>query len=230
MSKQFDVQSLKSKLVTIKDMGYVKSLRRGNTGVGYTLETLLGISENNNQLPDYGKIEIKSARRNSTSMVTLFTFNQGIWDTETAEVIMNYGSYDTTKNRQALYSTVKDAPNNKGLFLTPASNDSFELRHEDGKRIAKWSWNVIEERFKKKMPYLVLVVADTKTNSQREEEFYYQSAILLSKPNKQSFLDLIQCGYIAVDIRMHLRRNHGTAFRIAECHLDLCFDAKETLI
>ncbi|MDR1216690.1 MAG: MvaI/BcnI family restriction endonuclease [Treponema sp.] len=37
----------KEKFQAIKNMGYVPSLRRGPTGIGYTLETLLGIAENN---------------------------------------------------------------------------------------------------------------------------------------------------------------------------------------
>ena len=43
-------------------MGYVVSLRNGNTGIGYTLETLLGLEENNLKTPDFGDIELKSQR------------------------------------------------------------------------------------------------------------------------------------------------------------------------
>ena len=50
------------KLSEIKKRGYVKSLRRGPTGIGYTLETLLGIDENNVSTPDLGEIELKAQR------------------------------------------------------------------------------------------------------------------------------------------------------------------------
>ncbi|MDR1072867.1 MAG: MvaI/BcnI family restriction endonuclease [Treponema sp.] len=40
------------KIPKMKNMDYVPSLRRGTTGIGYTLETLLGITENNDAKPD----------------------------------------------------------------------------------------------------------------------------------------------------------------------------------
>ena len=35
------------RLKAIKEMGYIKTHRAGNTGIGKTLEDLLGIEENN---------------------------------------------------------------------------------------------------------------------------------------------------------------------------------------
>ena len=43
-------------------MGFVKTLRKGPTGIGYTLETLLEIDENNISSPDFGEIELKAQR------------------------------------------------------------------------------------------------------------------------------------------------------------------------
>jgi len=51
-----------SKLQIISAKGFVDSLRSGDTGVGMTLETLLGIEANSNRAPDYFGIEIKAKR------------------------------------------------------------------------------------------------------------------------------------------------------------------------
>ena len=48
----------------IKEMGFVPSLRKGPTGIGYTLETLLGIDENNDTSPDIEGAELKAHRAN----------------------------------------------------------------------------------------------------------------------------------------------------------------------
>ena len=46
--------------------------RKGNDGsVGNTLEDLLGVSENNLKLPDWGDIELKTKQKESQSLVTL---------------------------------------------------------------------------------------------------------------------------------------------------------------
>ena len=57
----------------VRDMGFVKSHRSHNTGIGKTLEDLMGVEENNIVGPDFGNIEIKSQRAFSGSKVTLFT-------------------------------------------------------------------------------------------------------------------------------------------------------------
>ena len=55
-----NIAQLRENLSEIKQRGYVVSLRRGNTGIGYTLETLLELDENNLRTPDLGEIELKS--------------------------------------------------------------------------------------------------------------------------------------------------------------------------
>lgn len=57
----------------IKEMGWIRTHRAGPTGVGKTLEDLLGIEENNHDAPDFGEYELKSCRVNSQSMLTMFT-------------------------------------------------------------------------------------------------------------------------------------------------------------
>ena len=57
----------------ICDMGWIKTHRAGPTGIGKTLEDLLGIEENNIDGPDFGEYELKSCRIESNSMLTMFT-------------------------------------------------------------------------------------------------------------------------------------------------------------
>lgn len=46
----------------VKKLGWVVSQRRGPTGVGHTLERLVGLEENNLALPDLGSVELKAHR------------------------------------------------------------------------------------------------------------------------------------------------------------------------
>jgi len=66
-------EEMVKKLIEIKEMGFIRTHRSGNTGVGKTLEDLLGIKENNIPSPNGIKTELKSARKNAKSMLTLFT-------------------------------------------------------------------------------------------------------------------------------------------------------------
>ena len=68
-----NLNALVKKLHTIKDRGFVKTHRAYDTGIGKTMEDLLEIKENNLQLPDVGKIELKAKRIDSGSMLTVAT-------------------------------------------------------------------------------------------------------------------------------------------------------------
>jgi len=228
-----ELKDLKIKLQEVKDMSWVKSKRKGNTGIGYTLETLLNIDENNLKTPDFGNIELKSQRKNAGNKVTMFTFNRAIWKIPQRELIEKYGYVDT-EGRKALYCTVNTKPNAQGLYLR-IENRALILYHVDGTRIAEWKIEDLVFAFEKKMPALVVVFAESRINSEEREEFWFNEAYFLKEPEINNFIDLMKKDIIIVDIRMHLKknnsvRNHGTAFRIDERFLYLCFSEKERLI
>ena len=64
---------MKTALNDIRKKGWIKNARPGNQGgVGNTLEDLLGIEENNLPLPNAGEWELKSNRKGSGSLTTIF--------------------------------------------------------------------------------------------------------------------------------------------------------------
>ena len=81
------------KLKKIKTLGFVPAKRKGPTGVGYTLETLLDISENNASHTDIEGAELKAHRTNGNSMITLCTFNNKAWKMPPLEAVKKYGSF-----------------------------------------------------------------------------------------------------------------------------------------
>ena len=228
-----DIAQLREKLSEIKHKRYVVSLRKGNTGIGHTLETLLGVKENNLKTPDLGTIEIKSQRKETTNRVTLFTFNRGVWKIRQRELIERYGYVDTNE-RPSLYCTVNSKPNNQGLFLR-VEKEMVRLCHVDQTLVAQWPGDGLIGTFTQKMPALVVVYADTRINSNQKEEFWFNEAYLLTNPNEDNFLDLIRKDILVIDVRMHLRengvvRNHGTGFRIEEKFLNFCFETREEIL
>ena len=67
------LDQLKSKLNTIKNMGYIRSVYLHAGGIGNTLENLLDVKENNLTLPDLGNFELK-ARRKETGSIKLSVY------------------------------------------------------------------------------------------------------------------------------------------------------------
>lgn len=229
-----NLEEFKEKFKEIMNRGYIPSLRKGNTGIGQTLEQLLGLDENNIAGPDLEEIELKAQRKNVSNRVTMFTFNRGAWQIKQNYIVKKYGYIDPN-GRPALYCTVNSNPNPQGLFLQIDETDNLMLlNHSDNVVLAQWKLEVLIEQFEKKMPNLIVVLADSRITEAGIEEFWYNSAYLLEDGNKNTFIDFIKKGIIIVDVRIHLKekgtvRNHGTAFRIEEKYLVDCFLNKTKL-
>jgi len=208
----------------IKKAGYVPSKRRGPTGVGHTLEKLLGLRENNIALPDLGNVELKTHRIGSGSMITLFTFNKKAWKMKPLEAVRRYGTPDKN-GRLGLYFTMSQTPNSMGLFLDIGSG-RISVRHVSGQLIAEWQLDVLAGQFSKKLPAMVLVSAHSEMRGDIEW-FKFSRARLLTATSPEIIHDQIRAGNILVDLRLHdkktMARNHGTGFRAHEDKLPFLF-------
>ena len=71
--KDFTKEGLIKSLVDIRDRGWIKTQRKNNDGgIGNTLEDLLGIEENNLPLPNAAEWELKTQKKGTTALVTIF--------------------------------------------------------------------------------------------------------------------------------------------------------------
>lgn len=208
----------------VRQKGWVPSERKGPTGIGHTLERLLGLTENNIASPDLGEIELKARRLNSTSMVTLFTFNRKVWRMKPLDAIRTYGTPDKD-GRLGLYFTMSTTPNGSGLFLH-LETETISVRHIDGTLIAEWQLEQLADRFMQKVPSLLLVSASSEMRGDREW-FRYERAQLLAGTSAEILRSQIAAGKIKVDLRLHDKgrsaRNHGTGFRAFEADLPQLF-------
>ncbi len=218
------LEEFKRKFYELKNKSYVKSLRRGPTGIGYTFETYLGIEENNLALPDISGVEIKAHRSNSNNLITLFTFNRKVWQIPALEAIKKYGSYDRN-GRLGLYYTMSLTPNSAGLFLS-VEDSSISVRHVSGEVIAVWDLSTLAQRFQEKIPALLFVSALTEERD-GVEYFYFYRAQLMKGTSPELLADQFRAENLVVDLRLHDKgtraRNHGTGFRVYEDKLPLLF-------
>lgn len=226
---------IQKRLEEIKEMGYIPSMRKGPTGVGHTFEQIFGLDENNLQIPDLGgRIELKTTRRNSGSLVTLFTFNRAVWQYEQKEIIKRYGYFSEKDQRQALYYSIYSNQEHPSGFKVIVDGNTLKLRHS-GKDVAIWSIYRLVGALLYKLGKILFVIADTRTGENNTEKFYFNEAYLLEDPSEQKFIEAFKNSKVCLDIRMHIKengsvRNHGTGFRIKEDELYLLFDTHRKLL
>lgn len=230
-----NLRTFKKKLRAIKELGYIKTLRTGNTGVGHTLEQLLGLNENNIAIPDLGgKIELKSQRKSVTNRITILTKSPK-WRMSPSKIISMYG-YKNGGGRLALKITLTGKKEVKGLRLYfNKKAKTIDVLNNKSEVLAFWQAKELSNNFDVKLPKLIIVKATSK-NRGKNEEFFYDEAYLLSDPYPQGFMKAIEEETMVIELRMHLRktnnsiRDHGTAFRIAKNKIDKLYRNKKSLI
>ncbi len=218
------IKEFTEKFSKVKNLGFVPSTRKGPTGVGHTLESLLGIAENNQSHPDIEGAELKAHRTKGNSMITLFTFNRKAWITPPLEAIKAHGSFDKD-GRKGLYYTMSLTPNSAGLFIE-VEEKTISVRHISGKVIATWQLHIIADRFIQKMPSLIFVSAFTEERD-GIEYFHFYRAQLLQGTSPELLANQFREENVLVDLRLHdngtRARNHGTGFRAYENKLPSLF-------
>ena len=140
----YTLEEFIERFTQIRDMGWITTHRAGRTGIGKTLEDLLGIAENNIQGPDFGDYELKSARKNSNSMLTLITKSP---DTRSANSVLRltygYSSSAYDNDEKVLHSTlsadryvsVADTGHKLKITCYPTK---ISIVDENGKEHAYW--------------------------------------------------------------------------------------------
>lgn len=220
------LKEIERRLRALKAMEYVPTVRKGSTGVGHTFEQKMGLSETNIPVPDLGgRVEIKTTRRDSTSLVTLFCFNKGVWHISQKELIEKYGYVDDS-GRKALKNTIYAGRRiSQGLnLLTDDLNNKISLIDDNGNLLATWDVFVMVGKLMSKLSRVLFVIADRRFNINDEEEFFYNEAYILTDPIPRNFINAFKAGKVGIDLRMHLKengsvRNRGTAFRVKEIDL-----------
>mgnify|MGYP000860116277 CR=1 FL=1 len=226
------------KLKAIKEMGYIRTHRSGNTGVGKTLEDLLGIKENNIPGPNSAMIELKSARKNAKSMLTLFT--KAPLPKKANTVLLERFGYESARSNEKkdLHTTVNakifNTLKGKQGFKIDIQEDRINIITPEGEIIGYWDRETLKNSFERKLPKVLYVKAEARGRGS-DEEFWFNEAWLLSGFDFDNFVRLLKEGVIFVDIRIGQYpdgrpHDHGTGFRVFPDKLDLCFKYRERIM
>ena len=238
-SKSNVAQELLEKLTDISTMGFIESMRHGPTGVGFTLETLLGIPANSSRRPDYKGIELKSGRvatngrsRNRSDLFSkvpnwkLSTLKSG------REILDTYGYFSEAEQRMQLYCTVKNIPNPQGLFLqVNSSGDRVENLAVGAngaiEPVVVWVLSELEDDLAAKHQETFWIKAQRR-ETRGVEAFHYTAVTHTRSPLVNNFGLLVDIGKIELDYTMNIQpngveRNHGYKFKIWQRDFDLLF-------
>lgn len=218
---------LLAKLRAISAEGYIDCLRPGPTGIGFTLETRLGILANSSKEPDYHGIEIKSARVASNgrgNRITLFS-RVPDWANSPcksgAEILKHYGYLKG--DRLQLYCSLNNTPNSLGHFMSVKGEDDklFAMnRQHDGAdiEVVRWDMDVLRAALSTKHKETFWVKARTKKIGTKES-FHFTEVKHTRAPLTLNLGEMIDSGRVELDYALHMKtptrsRDHGYLFKI----------------
>ena len=165
-----EIQTLRNEFKKIKSKGWIKSLYKGNNGVGLTFESLLGICKNELEIPDYNGIELKTKRYNSHSYITLFSCKpEGRYYHEVERIKDEYGyphrvlkQYKVLNN--SVYCKYRTKIGNKFYFELEIDRKVqklfllvYDLKGNLVEREVYWDFDILEEKINRKLKILALV-------------------------------------------------------------------------
>jgi len=229
----------------IVNMGWIRTHRPGPTGIGKTLEDLLGIPENNIDGPDFGEYELKSCRINSNSMLTMFTLSPLPRGANT-ELRLKFGySSDAYDNdEKVLHATLSgdrftSIANTGHLLKFTCLPDGIYIESEAGIENIYWSRDALKTQFEKKYKNKFVYAKADSRGEGASEEFRFLDAWEVSGFNYDSFAQLLEAGKIYIDLRIgqyHGGANngkthdHGTGFRIREYDQPFLFTVNNRIV
>jgi MvaI/BcnI restriction endonuclease family len=225
-------QELLLKLRAIAARGEIEAIGTGDTAIGRTLESLLGIAMNSRQEPDYKGIELKSYRHKRGNRKTLFA-KVPDWNVSkfksSAEILNQFG-YKRGDDFK-LYCTVSALkPNSQGLFLKIDEKMSQLIESSRESEIADfaiWQLVTLHAELKKKHKETFWIAADS-CLIRGVEHFHFTNVEHTRSPIVSQFDLLLEQGIITLD---HLiKKNNknqvsekGPLFKIRPDKLELLF-------
>lgn len=218
----------------IKEMGWIRTHRAGPTGIGKTLEDLLGIPENNLDEPDFGEYELKSCRLHSQSMLTMFTrAPQPARSNTYLREKYGYSSNAYDNDEKVLHSTLTAAryvpiANTGNALKIVCDAEKISIASYEEIENVYWTRDALQKAFNKKYKNKFVYAKAESRGTGANEEFYFSEAYEVSGFDYDAMITLLEQGKIFVDLRIGQypdgrTHDHGTGFRIKETDHPLLF-------
>jgi len=229
---------LLDRLRMIASAGPILTERRGDTAVGYAVETALGIKANSSKQPDYKGIEIKSGksiRGNSNKTLFAKMFDRDMSPVGSYAGLLEKCGYFKEDGLKYLQCSVDGrAPNPQELVLS-VDYQSGLLREKWGplhsaELVAVWEFAKLQEDLANKHRETFWVEA-TEVRMPGGRGFALSKVLHTSTPRLSAFTHFLSDGTVFVDHTIRQKpeggtRDHGMLFRTKAKHLARLFNVE----
>ena len=214
-------------------------------GLGNTLEDLLSIQENNEPIADLGKFELKTHRKTSGSLISLFRLEPGPNERDSIlpYLIKNYGwpisKPEYPKDEKSLRVDMDGESYAERGFIINVNHQlkKFEIHFDHTKVPPKhneWLKNIERnvglgdldensyypfEKIQKKISEKIENMLFLRLNVKKESNNQFMKvgpAFFLEHASIDTFTKAIEIGHVQIEFSARTHHNHGTGFRTWE--------------
>lgn len=214
----------------VASRGPIRAVCRGDTAIGRSIESALGIQMNARKTPDYKGIELKSFRatKPDNGLITLFSktpdWKRGLIKDRSLGFLRRYGYFSEEKNRNQLYCSVYSTSENSLGFRLKLNESVCDLeeyhRETPSQPIAVWAMDTLHNCLKEKHAETFWIKASTETRANGEEFFSLRSITHTRRPIVPQFDAFIVEGQICMDHTIYAEGtgagDHGYLFRVRQ--------------
>jgi hypothetical protein len=173
-----------------KAIGYIPTHRSGPTGIGKTLEDILGIKENNVDVSNTTFAEIKSARKGSKSMLTLFTKAPNP-NHANSKILDRFGYVSSKSQGEKVIHTTTWANKYNTImgkigFKVIVLPEKVSLISSASEELGYWDESTLRSCFEKKLHHVLYIRAD-RIGQGKTEQFLFNEAWMLTGFNYEDF-------------------------------------------
>ena len=227
---------LLEKLRRVASAGPVLTSKKGDTAVGYAVETALGIRANSSRDPDFKGVEIKSGRSHAgNANKTLFgkMFDKARSPVGSYSGLLNRCGYLKDDGLKYLQCSVSGmAANPQGLYLSVDFESGLLNERWHGglgdEVVALWELAVLQDALTKKHSETFWVEAH-EVDTPNGRGFALRKVLHTSTPRLSAFTLFLSDGTVFVDHTIRQKRDggtrdHGMLFRTKAANLSSLFN------
>lgn len=220
---------LLSRIRGIAARGPLVSVCKGDTAIGRSIESALGIPMNAKKTPDYNGIELKAYRASKpdNGLITLFSKTPD-WDRSvlksSTDYLRRFGYYSEEKKRNQLYCSVHATKTNSLGFKLRLNKDAEDLEEDHRSQpdgfISVWAMETLHNSLKKKHAETFWIKAKALVDSSGQESFELHSIIHTRLPVIPQFDAFLLNGEVCLDHTIYEEGagagDHGYLFRVRQ--------------
>lgn len=214
----------------ITNRGPLEAVCKGDTAIGRSIETALGIKMNARKTPDYKGIELKAYRatKPDNGLITLFSktpdWKRGLVKDRSLGFLKRYGYFSEEKNRNQLYCSVYATKENSLGFKLKLNEPACDLEEYHKatpiQPVAVWAMDTLHNCLRKKHAETFWIKAGTETRPNGKEYFSLRSITHTWRPIVPQFDAFILEGQICMDHTIYQEGagagDHGYLFRVRQ--------------